>query len=268
VFERFTARSRRVLPLAQEEARLLGHPYIGTAHILLGLLGVADGVAAQVLASCGLELEGTRAMIRRLEPPGRQPRDAPPFTSEATQVLERSLREALSRGAESIGTEHLLLGLVIAADADDVALLVLAEHGVTAEDVRRRVDRVLGGGSPESQGVVQRYFRHLGARNWTSLGEVLAADVVQVGPLGDEVAGRADYLAHLEARVPDQYGNDVHRVLYAPSGTFAFARVTEHLIYPDRALRLEETYAFEIRPPDLITRVGVFWQSPGTASGS
>ncbi len=263
MFERFTDRSRRVLVLAQEEARLLGHSHIGTEHILLGLIGGAEGGAGQVLVSCGLELDGAREAIRRLEAPGRRTRDAVPFTPGAKRVLERSLREALARGSDSIGTEHLLLGLVSGADEDDMAVSVLAEKGITAEDVCRRVENVLAGGTPEVQGVVQRFFHHLSGRDWPSLRTVLSEDVVRVGPLGDRIVGRERYVDLLAGSVPERYGNDVHRVLYAPTGTFAFARVTEHLYYSAGALHLEETYAFEIGRPDVVTRVEVFWQSPG-----
>lgn len=263
MFERFTDRSRQALVLAQEEARLLGHAHLGTEHILLGLIGATEGGAAQVLVSCGLELDVAREVIGRLERSGRRTRDTTPFTPGAKRLLERSLREALARGSDSIGTEHLLLGLVSAPGADDIAVSVLAERGITPEDVRRRVENVLAGGAPEVQGVVQRFFEHLSGRDWPSLGTVLAADVVRVGPLGDQIVGRERYLDLLAGSVPERYGNEVHRVLYAPTGTFAVARVTEHLYYPAGPLHLEEAYAFEIGQADAITRVEVFWQSPG-----
>lgn len=240
----------------------MGHSDIGTEHICLGLIGEADGVAARVLASCGLELDGARESIRRFDASRRPPRDPPAFTPGAKQVLERALREALARDSSTIGTEHLLLGLV--TPTDDVVASLFAERGVTGDAVRLRVENVLSGRPPVADGVIERYFWHLSSREWAVLGTVLSAEVVRVGPLGDEVIGREPYLALLAEGVPERYGNDVHRIVYGPGGSSAFARVTEHLFYPGGALHLEETYAFEIDEPERITRVEVFWQSPGS----
>jgi SnoaL-like domain len=111
-------------------------------------------------------------------------------------------------------------------------------------------------------GSVERFFDHLSARDWESLRGDLAPDVVRIGPFGDRVAGREGYVAMLEAAVPADYRNDVHLVVYGPDGRSAFARVTEHLGYPDRSLELEEAYAFGLDGHGLVTRIEVFWQTP------
>lgn len=111
-------------------------------------------------------------------------------------------------------------------------------------------------------GAVERFFEHLSERDWQALGGDLAPDVERVGPLGDTVAGRARYLAMLEGAVPTDYGNDVHRVTYSADGRAAFARVTEHLGYPNGTLHLEEAYAFGLDGDGLVSRIEVFWQTP------
>jgi ketosteroid isomerase-like protein len=111
-------------------------------------------------------------------------------------------------------------------------------------------------------GTVERFFEHLSARDWASLGGVLAPEVERVGPFGDRVSGRDRYLAMLEEAVPADYRNDVHLVTYAADRRAAFARVTEHLGYPDRTLHLEEAYAFELDDGGSVRRIEVFWQTP------
>ena len=111
MFERFTDRARRVLVLAQEEARLLNHSFIGTEHILLGLIHEGEGVAAKALESLGISLEAVREKVEEtIGPAGTAPTGSPPFTPRAKKVLELSLREALQLGHNYIGTEHMLLG--------------------------------------------------------------------------------------------------------------------------------------------------------------
>jgi hypothetical protein len=111
-------------------------------------------------------------------------------------------------------------------------------------------------------GVVERFFEHLSARDWASLRGVLAPEVERVGPFGDRVAGRDRYVAMLEEAVPADYRNDVHLVTYSAGGRAAFARVTEHLGYPDRTLHLEEAYAFGLDSGGSVSRIEVFWQTP------
>ena len=113
MFERFTDRARRVIVLAQEEARALQHNYIGTEHLLLGLIREGEGVAAKALASKGVELDATRKQVEEMIGKGNAaPNGHIPFTPHAKQVLEFSLREALQLGHSYIGTEHILLGLI------------------------------------------------------------------------------------------------------------------------------------------------------------
>jgi len=111
-------------------------------------------------------------------------------------------------------------------------------------------------------GVVERFFLHLTARGWAALGELLTEDVERVGPFGDRVEGRARYLEFLRSLVPQDYGNDVHRITYAADGNSAFARVTEHLVYPHGTHHLEEVYAFELDRRGRIARLEVYWQTP------
>ena len=113
MFERFTDRSRRVVVLAQEEARMLSHNYIGTEHILLGLIHEGEGVAAKALESLNISLEAVRAQVEEIIGQGQQaPSGHIPFTPRAKKVLELSLREALQLGHNYIGTEHILLGVI------------------------------------------------------------------------------------------------------------------------------------------------------------
>ena len=128
MFERFTDRARRVLVLAQEEARLLNHNFIGTEHILLGLIHEGEGVAAKALESLGITLEAVREKVEEtIGPAGSSTTGSPPFTPRAKKVLELSLREALQLGHNYIGTEHMLLGLV--REGEGVAVQVLVSLG-------------------------------------------------------------------------------------------------------------------------------------------
>jgi len=147
VFERFTTRARRVVVLAQEEARLLAHDDIGAEHLLLGLLAVDDGIAAAALHALGVSLESARAAVADLAPPGEHgPVGHIPFTSEAKRVLEASLREALDLRTSSIDTQHLLLGITRVAPGTAVSLL--GALGVQPGDVRREVLERVRGGTP------------------------------------------------------------------------------------------------------------------------
>jgi ATP-dependent Clp protease ATP-binding subunit ClpC len=135
VFERFSERARQVVVMAQEEARALRHNYIGTEHLLLGLLREDSGVAAQVLESLGVTVEEVRAQVAEIVGEGDEVTTGQiPFTPRAKKVLELSLREALSLGANYIGTEHLLLGL--ARENDGVAARILLDFGADAETIR------------------------------------------------------------------------------------------------------------------------------------
>ena len=149
VFERFTDRARRVIPLAQEEARRLNHNYIGTEHLLLGLLAEGEGVAAKALEGLGISLEAVRVQVQEIIGQGQAaPTGHIPFTPRAKKVLELSLREALQLGHSYIGTEHILLGLI--REGEGVAVQVLATFDADYARVREQVLRLLTGGSEEA----------------------------------------------------------------------------------------------------------------------
>ncbi len=144
MFERFTDRARRVVVLAQEEARLLNHNYIGTEHILLGLIHEGEGVAAKALESLGISLEAVRAQVEEIiGQGGSSPSGHIPFTPRAKKVLELSLREALQLGHNYIGTEHILLGLI--REGEGVAAQVLVKLGADLSRVRQQVIQLLSG---------------------------------------------------------------------------------------------------------------------------
>ena len=144
MFERFTDRARRVVVLAQEEARMLNHNYIGTEHILLGLIHEGEGVAAKALESLGISLEAVRQQVEEIIGQGQQaPTGHIPFTPRAKKVLELSLREALQLGHNYIGTEHILLGLI--REGEGVAAQVLVKLGADLNRVRQQVIQLLSG---------------------------------------------------------------------------------------------------------------------------
>jgi ATP-dependent Clp protease ATP-binding subunit ClpA len=144
MFERFTDRSRRVVVLAQEEARMLDHNYIGTEHILLGLIREGDGHAARALESLGISLDAVRQQVEAFIGRGQQAPSGPvPFTPRAKKVLELSLRESLQLGHNYIGTEHILLGLI--REGDGVAAQVLVKLGADSNRVRQQVIQLLHG---------------------------------------------------------------------------------------------------------------------------
>ena len=150
MFERFTDRARRVVVLAQEEARLLNHNYIGTEHILLGLIHEGEGVAAKALESLGISLEAVRSQVEEIiGQGGSSPSGHIPFTPRAKKVLELSLREALQLGHNYIGTEHILLGLI--REGEGVAAQVLVKLGADLSRVRQQVIQLLSGYSGPSQ---------------------------------------------------------------------------------------------------------------------
>jgi len=144
MFERFTDRARRVVVLAQEEAKMLNHNYIGTEHILLGLIHEGEGVAAKALESMGISLDSVREQVTDIIGTGQQqPTGHIPFTPRAKKVLELSLREALQLGHNYIGTEHILLGLI--REGEGVAAQVLVKLGADLNKVRQTVIQLLSG---------------------------------------------------------------------------------------------------------------------------
>ncbi|MBU3752860.1 MAG: ATP-dependent Clp protease ATP-binding subunit [Candidatus Nanopelagicaceae bacterium] len=173
MFERFTDRARRVVVLAQEEARMLNHNYIGTEHILLGLIHEGEGVAAKGLESLGISLEAVRSQVEEIIGQGQQaPSGHIPFTPRAKKVLELSLREALQLGHNYIGTEHILLGLI--REGEGVAAQVLVKLGADLNRVRQQVIQLLSGyqgkeavasgpaeGTPSTSLVLDQFGRNL-----------------------------------------------------------------------------------------------------------
>ena len=174
MFERFTDRARRVVVLAQEEARMLNHNYIGTEHILLGLIHEGEGVAAKALESLGISLVGVRAQVEEIIGQGQHaPSGHIPFTPRAKKVLELSLREALQLGHNYIGTEHILLGLI--REGEGVAAQVLVKLGADLNRVRQSVIQLLSGyqgkeavasggpaeGTPSTSLVLDQFGRNL-----------------------------------------------------------------------------------------------------------
>ena len=151
MFERFTERARQVVVLAQDEARALKHNYIGTEHILLGLLREEEGLAARVLESLDITVEEVRAQVARIVGQGDEVTTGQiPFTPRAKKVLELALREALSLGHNYIGTEHILLGLV--RENEGVAARILLDFDADAEKIRNEIIRMLSGPGRRAQG--------------------------------------------------------------------------------------------------------------------
>ena len=142
MFERFTDRARRVVVLAQEEARMLNHNYIGTEHILLGLIHEGEGVAAKALDSLNINLDAVRQQVEEIIGQGQAaPTGHIPFTPRAKKVLELSLREALQLGHNYIGTEHILLGLI--REGEGLAAKIMVDRGVRLPDLREQTEAQL-----------------------------------------------------------------------------------------------------------------------------
>ncbi|MDQ3391374.1 MAG: ATP-dependent Clp protease ATP-binding subunit [Actinomycetota bacterium] len=192
MFERFTDRARRVVVLAQEEARLLNHSYIGTEHILLGLIHEGEGVAAKALESLGISLEAVRNQVEEIiGQGGSSPSGHIPFTPRAKKVLELSLREALQLGHNYIGTEHILLGLI--REGEGVAAQVLVKLGADLSRVRQQVIQLLSG-----------YQGPAGQSESSSAG-------AGVGPGG---GGKDDPVEKGGSQILDQFGSNLTQMAY------------------------------------------------------
>jgi ATP-dependent Clp protease ATP-binding subunit ClpC len=204
MFERFTDRARRVLVLAQEEARLLNHGFIGTEHILLGLIHEGDGLAAEALETLDISLEAVReAVEERIGPAGSAPTGPPPFTPRAKKVLELSLREALQMGHHYIGTEHMLLGIV--REGEGVAAQVLIELGAELPRVRQTVVQLLSrfptreASEGEAVGGAARLRRRRAQLAGVPVGKEWSAQVVRSGRRPEDYATAYAELADLVA---------------------------------------------------------------------
>jgi ATP-dependent Clp protease ATP-binding subunit ClpC len=175
MFERFTDRARRVVVLAQEEARMLMHDYVGTEHILLGLSHEGEGVAAKALESLGISLEAVRQQVEEIIGQGQQARSGHiPFTARAKKVLDLSLREALQLGHNYIGTEHILLALV--REGDGVAAQALVRLGADLNRVRRQVIQLTKGGPPAPE--AETMVRNARPGGWEADVVPLLADIL------------------------------------------------------------------------------------------
>jgi ATP-dependent Clp protease ATP-binding subunit ClpC len=183
MFERFTDRARRVVVMAQQEARLLGHNHIGSEHLLLGLLDEQDGMAAHVLAAAGVTVEAARAQVEELAGPGdKSPAGHIPFTQRAKRILELSLREALEQKKNYIGTEDILLGLI--RDADGMGAQVLERLGGPLPALRRRVLEVARAAAP-NPAAEEEGGQGSGPWNWPpNQGLARAARLQPPGPAG------------------------------------------------------------------------------------
>jgi ATP-dependent Clp protease ATP-binding subunit ClpC len=183
MFERFTEHARQVVVLAQDEARQLKHNYIGTEHLLLGLLREEEGLGARVLDGFDLTVDEVRAQIARIIGEGEEVSTGQiPFTPRAKKVLELALREARSMNHNYIGTEHILLGL--ARENNGVAVQILRDFDATAERIRDAVISLLSGGAPAVSTIVRPRHRAHRARvvpSWATL--VAGAAVFAAGLL-------------------------------------------------------------------------------------
>jgi ATP-dependent Clp protease ATP-binding subunit ClpC len=189
MFEVFTDRARRVVVLAQEEARILRHDYIGTEHLLLGLIHEGEGVAARALESLGISLEAVRQQVEEIIGRGEEELSGHiPFTPRAKKVLEFSLRESQQLGHDYIGTEHILLGLI--REGEGVAAQVLVRLGADLNRVRQQVLQLLGGRGPGEAGE----------------GEARAAAAARQSPAGPQVVGTPLQLAGILSRLADIAG--------------------------------------------------------------
>ncbi len=190
MFERFTDRARRVVVLAQEEARMLNHNYIGTEHILLGLIHEGEGVAAKALESLGISLETVRQQVEEIIGQGQQaPSGHIPFTPRVKKVLELALREAQQLGHNYIGTEHILLGLI--REGDGVAAQVLVKLGADLSRVRQQVIQLLQGYQGEERAAASRQPPGRAGREDRKL----------LSQLVDQVTAMESRLAAIEHRV-------------------------------------------------------------------
>jgi ATP-dependent Clp protease ATP-binding subunit ClpA len=211
VFERFTERARQTIGFAQDEARALDHDYIGTEHILLGLLREQEGVAARILSSLEIAIDDVRVQVARIAGTGRGVSPGRlPFTPRSKRVLELALREALSHGHDHIGTEHILLGLL--REEDGLAARTLASLGIRVAAVRTQVARIVGEGDDVTLGQipstrrVRRCF-DLAQREARSRGRLCRH---RTHPARTRTRARGSRVAHLAGRRRRRRGDPRH----------------------------------------------------------
>jgi len=201
MFERFTDRARRVIVLAQEESRLLDHNYIGTEHILLGLIHEGEGIAAMTLEQLGVTLDAVRLQVEQIIGRGNSsPSGHIPFTPRAKKVLELSLREALTLGHDYISTEHLLLGLI--REGEGVAIQVLVKLVADLDRVRQSVLQAISEGSEGESPPARSAVSSVGARGRSlATAEMMGSGEVLLALLGDDRSVASQALANLGVTV-------------------------------------------------------------------
>ncbi len=254
IFERFTERARQVVVLAQEEARTLKHNYIGTEHILLGLLGEQEGLAARVLESLDITVERVRNQVLRIVGSGEEVASGHvPFTPRVKQVFELALRETLSLGHNHVGTEHILLGLV--RENEGVAARILLDFDADPEKVRNEVIRMLSapGGRPPAAASAESGPEPAIDLGWLDglpmllkpLGEEIRAELGRAPDVGDLLLAivcvphtpAADALSELGLDVDELWGRIERARLRAQTDRQAFAkRMVEVVQAKERAI--------------------------------
>jgi Clp amino terminal domain, pathogenicity island component len=252
MFERFTDRARRVVVLAQNEARMLNHNYVGTEHILLGLIHEGEGVAAKALESLGISLQAVRAQVEEIIGHGPEPPPSGhiPFTPRAKKVMELSLRESLQLGHKYIGTEHILLGLI--REGDGVAAQVLVKLGADLNRVRQQVIILLHGyqgKQPSPPGTAGGEHTLLsGVQTRLDVVEARLADVEQrvgTGPYTDDLDDQIDRVSFERHGLADAQKDEQAAAL----------RDREKELLASRAARQEQWAAAHPALPDLAERV-------------
>ena len=251
MFERFTDQARRVVKLAHDEAERLDHNYIGTEHILLGLIRERDGVAARALEPLGISLDAVRQQIEEMIGRGQQaPSGHIPFTPRAKKVLELSLRESLQLGANYIGTEHILLALV--REGDGVAAQALMVLGADLNRVRQQVIRLLHGqqakGPVAARSAAGEQTVPPGIRTLLDEAEARLAAVEQRVGSGPDTSDLDEQIDR--TRLERHSAASVQRYEEA-----ALLRDQENELLASRAARLEQWAAAHPALPDLAERV-------------
>ena len=251
MFERFTDRARRVVVLAQEEARMLNHNYIGTEHILLGLIHEGQGVAAKALESLGINLQAVRQQVEEIIGRGQQaPSGHIPFTPRAKKVLELSLRESLQLGHNYIGTEHILLGLI--REGDGVAAQVLVKLGADLNRVREQVIQLLHAHPAEEPGSAPSAAREL--RLLPAVRARLAAVEERLTAIEQRVGTGPD-LSDLDEQIAQVRGEKESAIDAKDFAQAASLRDREKALLASKAARQEQWAAGHPALPDLTERV-------------